>query len=171
MRPDARLYVLDTATIYLLAACLALAALAGLAEFVPGLGMGVLLSGPVIGLAMLAALGLTLVAILQARWGSVGWLALSGLVLVLATAQGSRVVFGVPTWMRLRIEAAVEAVTTEYGASGPFPRELSPPSASRMHPTCIYRPDGAESFEVTCEGVSFARCTYTHRSRSYSVWD
>jgi hypothetical protein len=105
--------------------------------------------------------------------------ALAIVLLLGAWAESSRVVLGVPLWVRLLARSFIIPVEDWKQSHGiypamadndpAFPAELKR-GLQKAGLFCSYRPEG-ESYRVTCQGVAFTKCSYDGAKQTWYGWD
>lgn len=155
-------------------ACVTLAAIGGL--WLPALASLALLASPVAHLALLVFVVQLAVRLWQRRSPSAP---LAGLAAVLcAELSLGALLLGVPHWVKARAAPALVALEEWKRVHGRYPEVDTlaatfpdPLRASLYAGGCpLYSPAGA-SFELTCSGVAFTKCTYVAAAASWRGWD
>jgi hypothetical protein len=106
------------------------------------------------------------------------WLVLALTLTVAGELESSRVVLGVPYWVRHHAQPAVRTLDDWKREHGQFPQGSNldqdfpaPLTTALREAGCqLYVPDRA-SYRLTCRGVLFTHCTYEYETGRWSSWN
>ncbi|HEY8073962.1 MAG TPA: hypothetical protein VIF62_07630 [Labilithrix sp.] len=94
--------------------------------------------------------------------------AIVGLVACMAAnVVATRVVFGVPLWVKADAAPSIAAIESWKKDHGRFPDELE---AGALHTKCHYFANDGRP-RLGCMGVAFTKCDYDFETKTWRGWD